>query len=128
MILGMGIDIVEIGRIQEMIDKYGDHFLHKVFTDSEISWCGAKAKPSVHYAGRWAVKEAFYKALPPACQKLSGWKSVEVVPSPHGAPSISVCDRPFRNGLKKCRVRICHLSISHEKTMCVAVVVLEGGR
>jgi holo-[acyl-carrier protein] synthase len=128
MIKGIGTDIVEIGRIQEMIRKYGDHFLHKVFTGTETVYCGPKAMPHVHYAGRWAAKEAFYKALPASCQKLSGWKSVEVVPGPHGAPSISVCGRALRNAMKKDRVKVCHLSISHEKTMCVAVVVLEGGR
>jgi holo-[acyl-carrier protein] synthase len=127
MIRGIGTDIVEIARIKEMIRKYGDHFLQKVFTGSEMAWCGSKAMPHIHYAGRWAAKEAFYKALPASCQKLSGWKSMEVVPTPNNAPVISVCDRPLHSAMKKCRVLVSHLSISHEKTMCVAVVVLEGG-
>lgn len=80
MVLGLGIDIVEIGRMEQMISKYDMQFLQKVFTAEEIVWGKTKAFPPLHFAGRWAVKEAFYKALPSVCQSLSGWKSIQVLP------------------------------------------------
>lgn len=123
---GIGVDVVEIQRIREMIRKYGDHFLHKVFTSAEIEYCGKKASPEVHFAGRWAAKEAFYKALPRDCQRLSGFKSVEIVPDGHAAPAISVCNEFLQNAMDKCGIERCLASISHEKSMCVGVVMMEG--
>jgi holo-[acyl-carrier protein] synthase len=128
MIKGIGIDIVEIARIEKMISSYGSQFLRKVFTEAEIEYSRKMARPSVHFAGRWAAKEAFYKALPQECQKVSGWKSMEVVVKGSRAPSISVCDTALAKAMKKSGVEKSHVSISHEKTMCVAMVVLEGGK
>jgi holo-[acyl-carrier protein] synthase len=125
MIKGIGVDIVEIGRIEGMIARYGGHFLDKIFTEAEKGYCGKMANPPVHYAGRWAAKEAFYKALPKECQALSGWKSMEVVCAGRSAPSIAVRDAPLRARMKKCGVGACHLSISHEKTVCIAMAVLD---
>lgn len=126
MVRGMGIDIVEIRRIEEMISKYGDRFLTKVFTAAEISFCGAMAAPHVHYAGRWAVKEAFYKALPPQCQILSGWKSIEVLPDKtHRRPILTVVNRDLCGKMALCEISRTHVSISHERSMCVACVMFE---
>ena len=128
MIKGIGVDIVEIGRIERMISAYGGQFLRKVFTKVEIEYCGKLAKPSIHFAGRWAVKEAFYKALPRECQKVSSWKSIEVPAEGEKVPMISVCDPALAKAMRKNGVRKSHVTISHEKTMCVAMVILEGGR
>jgi holo-[acyl-carrier protein] synthase len=126
MVIGIGTDIVEIQRIAAMIDKYGDQFLHKVFTDREIHYCKSKAAPAIHFAGRWAAKEAFYKALPIHCQPLSGWKSIEILSSEQhsGKPILSLCDERLRQILKKEDVNSLMATISHEKTMCVAFVIL----
>lgn len=123
---GIGVDIVEIRRLQEMIRKYGDHFLKKVFTAAEIEYCEKMARPEIHYSGRWAAKEAFYKALPPACQKLSGWKSIEVMPGASRAPSISICSRALQTAMEREGIRTCLVSISHEKTVCVSMVAMDG--
>jgi holo-[acyl-carrier protein] synthase len=126
MIKGIGIDIVEIDRIEKMIRSYGSQFLRKVFTEAEIEYCRKMAKPPVHFAGRWAVKEAFYKALPQECQKVSGWKSVEVIADGLKAPLLSVCDAALARAMKKNGVDKSHVTISHEKSVCVAMAVLEG--
>ncbi len=123
---GIGVDIVEIRRLQEMILKYGDHFLQKVFTGAEIEYCKKMARPEIHYSGRWAAKEAFYKALPRGCQKLPGWKSIEVMPDESRAPSISICSEPLRTAMNREGIDKCHVSISHEKTVCVGMVVMDG--
>ncbi len=126
MVKGIGIDVVAISRINEIIGKYGAHFLNKVFSQEEIAYCGAMARPAVHYAGRWAVKEAFYKAIPPACQEISFFKSIEIRARGSRRPAIDVCDERLRASLEKQGITSMHMSISHEKDVCVAVVVLEG--
>jgi holo-[acyl-carrier protein] synthase len=123
---GIGVDVVAIERIGEMIRKHGDHFLNKVFTPAEIEYCGKKAKPEIHFAGRWAAKEAFYKALPRDCQKVSGWRSVEIVRGESAAPAISVCSVLLQEAMDKCGIGRCLASISHEKSVCVGMVVMDG--
>ena len=126
MIRGIGTDIVEIARIRKLIEKYGDHFLDKVYTADEIALCSRKALPPIHYAGRWAAKEAFYKALCDEWQVLSSWKSIQVLTdSASGRPFVEVLDTKLNEKFLAERIEKVHLSISHEKTMCTAVVILE---
>jgi phosphopantetheine--protein transferase-like protein len=125
MVKGIGVDVVDISRIDEIIGKYGEHFLNKVFTRAEILYCGVMARPALHYAGRWAVKEAFYKALPPPCQEKSFFKSIEIIAAGTRKPEIRVCDSHLSDSLREHGITSMHMSISHEKAVCVAVVVLE---
>lgn len=120
------MDIVEIGRIASLIERYPDHFINKVFTAEEITFCNSKAFPATHFAGRWAAKEAFYKALPREIQSRSSWKSVQIVADPaSGGPYIDICDDILKQTLVQKEITRHHLSISHERGMCVAMVVLE---
>lgn len=126
MVHGIGIDIVDIGRIKKLIDRYGDTFLRKVFTASEIRYCGSKAKPWIHFSGRWAAKEAFYKALPGTVQPHSTWKSIEVVKcSTSGQPVVSVCSDILKKSLEEYDIFSIKLSISHEQAICTAIVLLQ---
>ena len=126
MIRGNGVDIVEIDRIELLVGKYDRHFLNKVFTPGEIDYCSAAARPGVRFAGRWAAKEAFYKALPPSCQPHSTWKSVEILSDQHGGrPAVGICSQGLRDCLAAEGITKFHLSISHERSVCVASVVLE---
>jgi holo-[acyl-carrier protein] synthase len=126
MIKGIGVDIVEIARIENMISRYGEHFVNKVFSVGEIAYCGGLANPALHYAGRWAAKEAFYKALPLPLQGLSSWKSIEVLPcSDRGMPIIIVLDDALLEEMEKCNITSSFVSISHEKSYCIANVILE---
>jgi len=126
MVAGIGIDIVEIKRITSCIERNGDHFLRKVFTTEERAYCDRHAFPARHYAGRWSAKEAFYKALPPVCQKIATWKSISVVPRDgHRKPAVYVPDTAMDHTLKTCGISRIHLSLSHEHNYCTAVVLLE---
>ncbi|MBN1130232.1 MAG: holo-ACP synthase [Chitinispirillaceae bacterium] len=125
MIKGIGVDLVEIQRIEECIRMHGDHFLKKVFTEQEIGYCGGKKRPAVHFAGRWAAKEAFFKALPRKCQAVASWKSVQIIVSDRGGPAIDVCSVELAGLARKAGIKSFNLSISHERFLCVAFVVAE---
>ncbi|TPW09985.1 MAG: holo-acyl-carrier protein synthase, partial [bacterium] len=73
----LGIDIVEVDRIREMINRFGDRFIRKIFTDHEIVTCMAKARPSESFAARFAAKEAFAKVWPG--EVMPKWRDVEVL-------------------------------------------------
>lgn len=97
MVKGIGVDIVEIKRVEDCINKHGEHFLRKVFTGPETFLCKNKAHPAVHFAGRWAAKEAFFKALPLSCQSVATWKSVQILVSDSsGRPVIDICSSELR--------------------------------
>jgi len=126
MIAGTGIDIVDIKRIEKLIERYDNQFLSKVFTEAEIALCGAKAVPAIHFSGRWAAKEAFYKALPVELQQISNWKSVQILPAEDERhPAVDVLNMKLNELLKENNINIIHVSISHEQTYCVAMVILE---
>lgn len=126
MIKGIGIDIVEIRRLERNIKRFGDNFLKKVFTDNEIIECKNRFDAASRFAGRWAVKEAFYKALPLECQKFSLWKSIEILKiDKTNKPVVEVLDEKLKKKLRAHKIRISHCSISHEQNYCVAIAVLE---
>ena len=105
----IGIDIVDVARIEAVTAKHGDRFLRKVFTDGEISYARGKRRWSESLAGRFAAKEAFMKA----CGRRLPWRDIEVVSS-GGAPSINFQGKRFSD-----------VSISHERAYAVAVVVMQ---
>lgn len=123
---GLGTDIVAIARIKKLVDSYGDHFLTKVFTPGEIAYCSRKVHPAIHFAGRWAVKEAFYKALPDSLQPAATWKCIEVLPQgDHGRPEIRMANQIFGEKCTEEGLAVYHCSLSHEHTHCIAVVIIE---
>ena len=87
-ILGTGMDLVENARIAASIEKFGDRFLHRIFTPGEIAYCGAKPKPVPHYAARFAAKEAVSKAFGCGIGKQLGWLDMEVTNDEAGAPHL----------------------------------------
>lgn len=126
MIKGAGIDIVDIGRIERLIEKYGRHFLSKVFSAEEIRFCSAQANPAVHFAGRWAGKEAFYKALTSFSQAQATWQAIEILPGNSSRrPEISIRSESLARRLAEENISVFSISISHEKNYCVAVVIME---
>ncbi len=127
MIKGLGNDIVKIARIEQMIEKYGDHFLKKIFSEKERLYCLEKANPAIHFSGRWAVKEAFYKALPQECQKISSWQSIETISSNgiFSHPKIKIICNKLKNKMVDCDISYFHVTISHENEYCVGTVILE---
>ena len=112
-----GTDIIEIERIQKAIEHRGDKFLETVFTPSEIEYCEArKVQKYQHYAGRFAVKEAVFKAVSEHLEGSCCWKSFEVIKTENGRPSVVIkCDI---KGLQSIDI-----SISHCKSYATANVV-----
>src|SRR5579864_390075 len=89
MIVGTGIDIAEVPRIRQSIERFGDRFLQRVFTDGEIQYCDSKANRFERYAARFAAKEAAMKALGKGWNHGIRWRDCEVVGMPGGRPTTS---------------------------------------
>ena len=122
MIRGIGVDTIEISRIQKNIESLGTHFLEKVFTESEIAYCSAKANSAQHFAARFAAKEAVSKALSTGWAGEFRWRDVELTNDPSGQPRINV-HGPLREKLAGASVFV---SISHSHSDVVAMVIIEG--
>ncbi|HEY9188612.1 MAG TPA: holo-ACP synthase [Ignavibacteria bacterium] len=120
MIIGTGIDIVEIDRISKTIESWNEHFINKVFTKNEIEYCSNKLNKIQHYAARFAVKEAFYKALPKHFNISFDWKIVEVCNELDGNPSIKILKH---NSILDSYTY--HVSISHSKKDAIAIIIIE---
>ena len=121
MIRGVGLDAVEIRRIEETIARWGERFLKKIFTQHEIEYCSSKKSPSQHFAVRFAAKEAFSKAIATGWTGIFEWRNVEVSNAPSGRPEIQTKGK-LSDELSHSRI---HLSLTHTETMAVAVVVIE---
>lgn len=125
-IIGTGIDLVENGRVEEMIAKWGDRFLDRVFSGEEQSYSNTKASPIHHLAGRFAVKEAVSKAFLTGIGPIFGWLDIEVERNhDSGAPSVKLHGKAadYAERLGVSRVMI---SLSHTKSYAVASAVLVG--
>ena len=90
MIVGLGTDIVEISRIGQMIERHGELFLQRVYTEGEIRYCQQRREAMQHYAGRWAAKEAVMKTLGTGFTKGVGFQDIEVVSRKSGQPVIQL--------------------------------------
>ncbi|MBI5207714.1 MAG: holo-ACP synthase [Candidatus Firestonebacteria bacterium] len=126
MIYGIGIDIIEINRIKESINKFGDIFLNKIFTKEEIYYCKNKKNPYQHFAGRFAAKEAVFKALGGITNPDLNWKNIEILNDFSGKPKLVFSTDLIKFLLKK-NILLYHLSISHSVKHAVAQVILETG-
>lgn len=125
MIVGLGIDLVEIERISSNIEKHGERFLNRVFTQRELDFCLKRKIPAPGLAARFAAKEAAMKALGTGYGQSVGWHDVELVGGGDTAP-----DLEFHAGAQQraqmLKVKRAHVTITHERSMAAAVVVLEG--
>ena len=125
MILGTGIDIVNIERIEHLMIRWGDLFLGRVFTEREIARCQQQARPPECFATRFAAKEAFLKAIGWGLRNGIQWIDIEVENDPMGKPFFMVY-RKAREVLDDLRVQTSLLTLSHEPPYAVAHVILEG--
>jgi holo-[acyl-carrier protein] synthase len=87
-IFGIGIDVVEIERIEESIEKFGDKFLDRLFTPEERAYCDSQKLPHVNYAGRFAVKEAVAKSFGTGIGKELSWLDMTILRAPSGQPTV----------------------------------------
>ncbi len=114
MIVGIGIDIIEVDRIARLAEK-SPRFLERTFTLREIGYCSKKKNKYQNFAARFAAKEAFFKAL----GMRIGWKDVELINRPSGQPNLEIKGRgpwPFDRA---------HVSVSHLAAYAIAIVILE---
>ena len=118
--LSTGVDIIEIERVQRVLDRYGERFLRRVFTEGEIAYC--RGRPP-NLAARFAAKEATMKALGTGVRGV-GWRDIEVVRSESGAPSVKLHNRAEQRAMRLA-VREISLSLSHSRDYAVAFVVAE---
>jgi holo-[acyl-carrier protein] synthase len=123
-IVGTGIDIVECLRIAQMIERHGELFIARVYTDAEIEYCTARKAATQHYSGRWAAKEAVLKALGTGWRRGISWRDIEIRNDRKGAPTVNL-RAGARDVMEKAGIRRLHVSISHCRSFAVAHVVAE---
>jgi holo-[acyl-carrier protein] synthase len=124
MIVGTGIDIAEVPRIAESIQRFGDRFLQRVFTEGEIRYCDSKANRVERYAARFAAKEAAMKALGTGWSYGIRWRDIEVARQPGRRPTIQFYGKAAEFAARL-KTRNISLSISHTPEQAIASVILE---
>jgi holo-[acyl-carrier protein] synthase len=125
-IFGIGIDLVDIPRMETVLNRWGDRFVKRVFTEQEAEICKKRAHPASSFALRFAAKEAFSKALGLGMRAGIRWRDIEVSHLPAGRPTLKLRGRSYAICREKGIVRL-HLSLSDEGSYGAAVVILELG-
>ena len=123
-IIGLGTDITEIDRIAEAIERYGERFLRRVFTEQEVAYCTRRRVAAIHFAGRFASKEAAMKALGTGHSHGVLWRDVEVL-RPGGPPQLRFHGGAARR-FEALGARSSLLTITHTNTLAMAQVMLLG--
>lgn len=121
-ILGLGNDIIEISRIENDIQEYGNRFLDRLFTEAEQNYCNKFRDSARHYAGRFAAKEAIVKALGTGFGKEATFLDIEILPDSRGKPEASFSENLI-NHFGELQIL---LSISHCKTFATAVAIWQS--
>ena len=124
MIAGIGIDIVDIGRVEELLARYGERFTRRVFTDVEASYARRSIKPAERLAGRFAVKEAVLKAFGTGKSQGIRWRDVETVRGAMGKPNVTLYGNAV-NCLNNINGSAIHVTIAHDGGKAVAFVIIE---
>ena len=126
MIAGIGVDIVDVSRVAKLLERYGDRFLQRVFTDPEMKYAMGGANRAERLAGRFAVKEAFLKALGTGKSQGILWRDVETVRGPMGKPVVRLHGQAVRWMRYRGGSQV-QVSITHDGGKAVAFVILEKG-
>ena len=124
MVVGLGTDLAEIGRVAKSIDRFGDRFLERVYTAGEIAYCRGKKSFAESFAARFAAKEAGAKALGTGISRGVSWKDFEVTRERSGKPTLELRGRAAEWARSLGVTRI-SLSLTHTREMAMAVVVME---
>lgn len=126
MLVGTGIDVVEIDRIAASIDRYGDRFLRRIFTPDEIAYCRNKRRNAAEsFAARFAAKEAAAKALGTGIQHGVTWTEIEIRRLPGQRPTLHFSGRAWQIA-ERLEVRHISLSLTHDQRVAIASVHLEN--
>src|SRR2546428_4346004 len=125
MIMGIGIDVVQNDRIRESISKFGPRFLNRIYTEIEIGYCNNCADPAIHFAARFAAKEAAFKALGTGWAAGVKWKDVEVERLASGKPELHLHGEALAKATEQGAKRF-YVSLTHDQLVSCAVVILEA--
>ncbi len=124
-ILGIGIDLVDCDRIENSIERFGDRFLRRVFTDGEIAYAQSMKFPARHLAARFAAKEALSKAFGTGIGKAMGWRDLDVQKHESGEPFVVLSGGAEKMANDRGVERV-WISLSHTDKSGMATIILEG--
>lgn len=126
-LLGIGIDVVEVDRIGSSMDEFGEKFVQRIFTQAEQDYCASQKRPAIHYAARFAAKEAIAKAFGTGIGKEISWLDMEILRQPSGEPTVLMSGGggEFAKKLKVVDIKI---SLTHAEHYAAAnaVVLVES--
>ena len=125
MILGTGVDLAEVARIRQAIERHGERFVRRIYTEAEIAYVERKANRFERYAGRFAAKEAGMKAVGTGWKRGVTWHDFEVSNLPSGRPTLRLYGQAARLA-EQMGVKTISLSITHTAELGMAHVILEG--
>jgi holo-[acyl-carrier protein] synthase len=125
MILGTGIDIIEVARIRSSIERFGDRFLQRILRSDEMSYCFSYRSPAPHVAARFAAKEAISKAFGTGIGRHLGWQDMEIRREETGKPFV-VLHHAGLKLLSERGGRLVHVSLSHTEHYAAAMAVIES--
>ena len=126
-LLGIGIDVVEVERIGSSMDEFGEKFVQRIFTEAEITYCESQKRPVIHYAARFAAKEAIAKAFGTGIGKQISWLDMEISRRPSGEPMVIMSGggEKFAESVEVADIKI---SLTHAEHYAAAnAVVLTKG-
>ena len=126
MIIGLGTDIVEIVRIGKRIERHGELFLHRIYTDEEIRYCQRRRETYPHFAGRWAAKEAVLKVLGTGFIRGIGWRDIEVQNQKSGRPVIQLYGGA-QDRAREMEIEQVLITISHCRSFATATAIGTSG-
>ena len=127
MVLGIGVDLIEVARIRHNIERYGDRFLNRIYTADERAYSSAKGNAAERYAVRFAAKEAAMKAIGTGWREGVTWQDFQVRNEPSGRP-VLLLSGVARRIAAQMGVERTSLSLTHTAEMAFAIVILESGR
>ena len=124
-VIALGMDLIQIDRVAEVLERRGERFLGRVFTAGEQAYCDRRRARAQHYAGRFAVKESVMKALGTGWARGVRWRDIEVVREPGQAPRVQLHGRSAEHARERGIERIL-ITITHDAGIAAAVAVAEG--
>lgn len=126
MIIGTGVDIVEISRVRKTAERWKNKFLNRIFTEKELNYAHSKKFPYQHLAARFAAKEAVLKAFGDSSINNMTWKDIEIINNKDGKPIVKLAGEAKRAMLKR-KISDIIVSLSHTKNYAVANAILVSG-
>jgi holo-[acyl-carrier protein] synthase len=124
-VLGIGMDIVETKRIAHSMERFGDRFLQRIFSEGEIAYARSMKLPHLHLAARFAAKEAISKAFGTGIGHELGWRDLEIIRQPSGQPRVQLHGRAVAYAQSR-GVKSLHVTLSHTADYGAATAVIEG--